>query len=208
MPPAPPAAARMAAQDAAWLRSLQTCFGALREQHQAWKKTLAACTPLLASLANLAEQMEASRKVALASPRPLRDFPSLPERIQRKQRSAAEALLEELQEQLADLQKAQHAVGLHVAGLSQQARGLGLESSLRRSACSPSVADLLEWVLDVERFYHRTYLEAKLLLLPLSYENLTSMQALPQAWQRVLNHSLQNVVEDTLLKVAFFLEAT
>lgn len=39
------------------------------------------------------------------------------------------------------------------------------------------------------------YLEVKLILLQVRYENLTEMQALPQAWEKVLQHSLQSMVE-------------
>lgn len=79
--------------------SLQKCYGALREQHETWKGTLVTCTPLFRSLANLAEQMQASKKVTFANT-PLKDFMDLPERLWRKQRCAVEALLEELQDKL------------------------------------------------------------------------------------------------------------
>ncbi|KAJ6663366.1 hypothetical protein lerEdw1_009445 [Lerista edwardsae] len=219
----------MASDSSALLRtvhgSLRKCFHVLREQHEAWKNTLAACTPLLASLANLAEQMQASQNVSFASILPLRDFPGLPERLQLKQQCAAEALLEELQDRLADLQKVRDVVGSHVANVlllcKQQVGGLSPESSFQRTALCPSLADMLEWLLDAEGLYHHVYpseafsvckllqrhLEAKLLLLQISYEKLIEMQSLPQAWEKVLQHSHQNTVEDTLLKVAFFLEA-
>lgn len=205
----------MASDSSALLRavhgSLQKCFRALQEQHETWKNTLAACTPLLASLANLAEQMQASQKVSFASILPLQDFPGLPERLRLKQQCAAEALLEQLQDRLADLQKVRDVVGNHVANVlllcKQPVGALSLESSFQRSALCPSLADMLEWLLDAEGFYHHVYLEVKLLLLQIRYEKLTEMQTLPQAWEKILHHSHQNTVEDTLLKVAFFLEA-
>lgn len=75
--------------------SLQKCFRTLQEQHETWKSALTSCTSLLSSLSNLAEQMQASQKVAFANT-PLRDFPSLPERLRYRQQCAVEALLEEL----------------------------------------------------------------------------------------------------------------
>ncbi|XP_062996509.1 AFG2-interacting ribosome maturation factor isoform X2 [Elgaria multicarinata webbii] len=190
---------------------LKKCFCVLQEQHEVWKKTLVGCTPLLDSLTNLAEQMQASQKVAFAST-PLGDFPCLPERLWHKQRCAVEALLKELQQdKLLELQKVRDAVGAGVARIfllcELQGSSLCLESSCQRSALCPSLADMLEGLLDVEGFYHHIYLEMKLFLLQVSYENLTEMEVLPKALKKVLHHGLQNVVEDVLLKVSFFREA-
>ncbi|XP_077193378.1 AFG2-interacting ribosome maturation factor [Paroedura picta] len=189
--------------------SLQKCFRNLQEQHDTWKSALAACTPLLGSLSNLAEQMQASQKVAFANT-PLRDFPRLPERLRYRQQCAAEALLEELWGKLLELQKVRDTIGVHVASLFQlyeQQEGLCQERAFQRSVLCPSLADMLEWLLDAEGFYHSICLEVKMLLLQATYEHLPKMQTLPQAWEQVLQHSRQNVVEDAVLKVSFFLEA-
>ncbi|XP_061452503.1 AFG2-interacting ribosome maturation factor isoform X2 [Rhineura floridana] len=191
--------------------SLKKCFHVLQEQHKAWKRALAACTPLLSSLANLAGQMQASQKVPFANT-PLKDFPGLPERLRCKQRCAVEALLEELQQdQLTELQKVRDIAGAHVASVfllcEQQADGLSLEAFFQRSALCPSLADMLEWLLDVEECYHRVYLGVKLLFLQVSCENMMEMQGLPKAWEQVLQQGVQNTVEEVLLKVSFFLEA-
>ncbi|KAH0631048.1 hypothetical protein JD844_005129 [Phrynosoma platyrhinos] len=191
--------------------ALQKAFRTIWDQHhEAWKRTLTACGPLLGSLGNLAQQMLALRKVALDRS-PLRDFPDLPERLTDRHRAAAEAVLARLrQEKLLELQKVRDAVGVHVAEVSllcdKRQDDLGLEGSFQRSSLCPSLADMMEWLLDIEGFYHRTYLEAKLLLLQIRYENLAEMQALPKAWEQVMQHSLQSTVEDALLKVSFFLE--
>ncbi|CAI5781856.1 Hypothetical predicted protein [Podarcis lilfordi] len=206
---------RMASGDSSSLHTihsaLQECFRALQEQHEAWKRVLAACTPLLSSLANLAEQMQASQKVSFANT-PLRDFPDLPERLRHKQQCAMEALLEVLQQDhLMELQKVRDTVGVCVDSVfrlcEQPGDGLSLETTFQRSASCPSLADMLEWLLDVEEFYHRVYLGLKFLLLQVSYTNLMEMQALPKAWEQVLQQGLQNTAEEVLLKVSFFLEA-
>ncbi|XP_020656294.3 AFG2-interacting ribosome maturation factor isoform X1 [Pogona vitticeps] len=191
--------------------ALRKCFHDLREQNEGWKRTLAACTPLFASLANLAEQMRALRKVAFGKS-PLRGFPDLPERLGRKQRGAVEALLEELhQDKLQELQKVRDAVAVRVSGVSLLCEQLGDElvstKAFQRSALWPSLAEMLEWLLDAEAFYHHVYLEVKLLLLQASCEDLAGLQALPAAWAQALQHGQQSVVEDVLLKVCFFLEA-
>nr|XP_020656293.1 uncharacterized protein C1orf109 homolog isoform X1 [Pogona vitticeps] len=191
--------------------ALRKCFRDLREQNEGWKRTLAACTPLFASLANLAEQMRALRKVAFGKS-PLRGFPDLPERLGRKQRGAVEALLEELhQDKLQELQKVRDAVAVRVSGVSLLCEQLGDElvstKAFQRSALWPSLAEMLEWLLDAEAFYHHVYLEVKLLVLQASCEDLAGLQALPAAWAQALQHGQQSVVEDVLLKVCFFLEA-
>ncbi|XP_048357765.1 uncharacterized protein C1orf109 homolog isoform X2 [Sphaerodactylus townsendi] len=189
--------------------SLQKCFRALQEQHETWKSALAACASLLGSLSNLAEQMQASQKVVFANT-PLRDFSSLPERLRCRQQCAAEALLEELWGKLLELQHVRDAVGVHVASIFQlyeQQEDLCQERAFQRSVLCPSLADMLEWLLDVEGFYHGIYLEVKMLLLQVKYEDLTKMQTLPAAWEQVLQHSRHSVVEDALLKVSFFMEA-
>uniref|UniRef100_A0A8D2KZT3 Chromosome 1 open reading frame 109 n=1 Tax=Varanus komodoensis TaxID=61221 RepID=A0A8D2KZT3_VARKO len=180
---------------------LQKCFCILQEQHEAWKRVTAACTPLLDSLANLAEQMRASQRVVFART-PLGDFVHLPERLRRKQQCAVEALLREvvLGEGRAalELQKVRDAVGLSVAGVflfyGQHSSNGHLEHLLQRSALCPSLADMLEWLRDIEGLYHRTYLEAKLLL-QIGHADLAEVQALPKAWAQVLRSGLQDTVE-------------
>uniref|UniRef100_A0A8D0GET0 AFG2 interacting ribosome maturation factor n=1 Tax=Sphenodon punctatus TaxID=8508 RepID=A0A8D0GET0_SPHPU len=170
---------------------------------------LTAFMPLFSSLANLAEQMQSCQKVTFAST-PLRDFPELAEQLKHKQRCAAETLLEELMGKMAGLQRVRDTVSSSVGTVfqlyEQHADGLGLEASLQRSAVNPSLADMLEWLQDIESYYRHLYLESRLLL-QIRYENLPEMQALPQAWERMLEHNRQDVVQDALLKVSFFLEA-
>ncbi|KAJ7304474.1 hypothetical protein JRQ81_012038 [Phrynocephalus forsythii] len=180
-------------------RSLRKCFRDLQEQDEVWKRTLAACTPLLASVANLAEQMQALRKVPLEKS-PLRSFPDLAGRLGHKQRWALEALLEELhQDKLQELQRVSEAAAARVSAvslLSQQLGGQpGLAKAFRRSARWPSLADMLEWLLDIEAFYHRTCLEVKLLLLQVRHEDLAGLQALPAAWAHLLQRGQQGLVE-------------
>lgn len=59
------------------------------------------------------------------------------------------------------LQKVRDTVGSHVANVlllsNKQVGDLSLESYFQRSAVSPSLADMLEWLLDAEGFYHRMY---------------------------------------------------
>ncbi|KAM3829312.1 AFG2-interacting ribosome maturation factor [Vipera latastei] len=167
----------------------------LREQQRGWLETLAACLPLLRALGNLARQAEAAQRVSLGET-PLRAFARLPERLRLKQRAAMEALLAELRrEKLPALREARDAVGARVAPLLALG-GPGL-----------AWADLLAGLLDAEALLHAVYLEARLLLLSLSYRDLAAVQAAPRAWERIMQHAQRgDRVAETLLKATFFLE--
>ncbi|KAJ7417260.1 hypothetical protein WISP_65686 [Willisornis vidua] len=119
---------------AAALRAWLAAVGA----DTAGRAALSAWAPLLGSLAALAAQMRAARRLPWDAA-PLGAFPELRERLWRKQRGAAEALLEQL------------------GG--------------------------------------RRYLESKLLLQRLSCDSLADMEALPQAWERILERHKEDVVK-------------
>lgn len=75
--------------------SLREWAAAAVRQDEAWRAALAACAALLGSLAGLAAQMRAARRLAWGGS-PLAAFDDLRARLWRKQRGAAEALLEQL----------------------------------------------------------------------------------------------------------------
>jgi len=80
---------------AAMVEALREWAVAAARRDAAWRAAVAACAPLLASLAGLAAQMRAAQRLAWDGT-PLGAFSELRERLWRKQRGAAEALLEEL----------------------------------------------------------------------------------------------------------------
>ena len=80
---------------AAMVEALREWAVAAARRDAAWRGAVAACAPLLASLAGLAAQMRAAQRLAWDGT-PLGAFSELRERLWRKQRGAAEALLEEL----------------------------------------------------------------------------------------------------------------
>lgn len=117
------------------------------------------------------------------------------------------------------------AVGAGAAAVlrvyEERAAELGLAAALRRGPRCPSLADALEGLRDVERYYRRLYpsvaglsgrrwrgpfsvcrpyrarryLESKLLLLRVSCGSLADMEALPQAWERILERCEEDVVQ-------------
>lgn len=82
----------------------------------------------------------------------------------------------------------------------------GLSELLRRGPRCPSLADALEGLQDVERYYRHMYLEIRLFLLLISCDSLADMEALPQAWERILERYGEETVQDAFLKISLFLD--
>ncbi|XP_075460857.1 AFG2-interacting ribosome maturation factor isoform X2 [Ascaphus truei] len=192
-------------------QSFRRCFDAIEKQQNEWQCMLLQCDPLLSSLSNLAEQLQACQRVEFRSS-PVHCFPDLEDRLRYKLTAAMEATLEELSEKMSALQKVRDAVSHQVGSVlyvyEVNAEGIGLGASMERSVLSPSIADMLEWLQDIEKHYRNQYLRRKLLL-QVRYDRLSEIQTLPQSWDNVAEKSTSRhqLVEDTLLNVSFFREA-
>ncbi|KAB1268794.1 uncharacterized protein Cadr_000013664 [Camelus dromedarius] len=88
----------------------------------------------------------------------------------------------------------------------QHADALGVDAVLQASATSPSVAEMLEWLQDIERHYRNSYLKRKYLLSSIEWGDLGNIRALPTAWDRISEDEHPDLVRDILLNVSFFLE--
>ncbi|XP_055655817.1 ribosome biogenesis protein C1orf109 homolog [Falco biarmicus] len=194
---------------AAVAAALREWAAAVAGQDAAWRAALAAWASLLGSLAGLAAQMRAARRLAWGR-WPVGAFGELRARLWRKQRGAAEAVLEQLGSRRTALRAVRDAVGAGVAAVlrlyEERAAELGLAAALRRGPRCPSLADVLEGLQDVERYYRHLYLESKLLLLRISCDRLEDMEALPRSWERILERYKGDVVQDTLLKISLFVD--
>ncbi|XP_037354158.1 ribosome biogenesis protein C1orf109 homolog [Talpa occidentalis] len=190
--------------------SLRKCFPAVEEQQGLWQSTLKDCPPLLLSLSNLAEQLQAAQNLRCEDVPALRDFPDLKERLTRKQLSAGDSVLDKLGEKLAVLLKVRDTVSSHVERVlqvyQQHADSIDIDDILKASSTSPSVADMLEWLRDIERHYRDSYLKRKHLLSSIQWGDLANIQALPRAWDRISEDGNEDLVHDILLNVTFFLE--
>ncbi|XP_066125713.1 AFG2-interacting ribosome maturation factor isoform X1 [Saccopteryx bilineata] len=190
--------------------ALKKCFPVVEEQQGLWQSTLRDCQPLLVSLSNLAEQLQAAQNLRFEDVPSLRAFPDLKERLRRKQLEAGDTVLDKLGERLAVLLKVRDTVSSHVEQVlqiyEQHADMIGIDAVLRASVVSPSVADMLEWLQDIERHYRSSYLQRKYLLSSVQWGDLANIRALPQAWDRISDGEHQDLVQDILLNVSFFLE--
>ncbi|RMB91268.1 hypothetical protein DUI87_32407 [Hirundo rustica rustica] len=191
------------------LPALRAWAEAAARAEEAARAALAASGPLLDSLAALAAQVRAARRLPWDAS-PLGAFPELRARLWRKQRGAAEALLERLGERREELRAVRDAVaaaGAAVLRLYEERGPAELPAVLRRGPRCPSLADVLEGLQDVERYYRHLYLESKLLLQRITLDSLADVEALPQSWERILErYKEDSVVQDTLLKVSLFVE--
>lgn len=190
--------------------ALKKCFPVVEEQQGLWRGALRDCQPLLASLSNLAEQLQAAQGVRFEEVPSLRAFPDLKERLRRKQLEAGDTVLDKLGEKLAVLLKVRDTVSSHVEQVLQvyekHADAIDIEAVLQASVVSPSVAEMLEWLQDIERHYRSSYLRRKYLLSSIHWGDLANIQALPKAWDRISEDEHQDLVQDVLLNVSFFLE--
>ncbi|KAI5947063.1 AFG2-interacting ribosome maturation factor isoform X2 [Manis javanica] len=190
--------------------ALKKCFPVVEEQQGLWRITLRDCEPLLASLGNLAEQLQAAQNLRFEDVPSLRAFPDLKERLRRKQLEAGDTVLDKLGERLNTLLKVRDTVSSHVERVlqiyEQHADTVGIDAVLQASVVSPSVADMLEWLQDIERHYRKSYLKRKYLLSSIQWGDLANIQALPKAWDQLPEDEHQELVQDILLNVSFFLE--
>ncbi|KAM7324340.1 hypothetical protein ACRRTK_016645 [Alexandromys fortis] len=189
---------------------LRKCFPVVEQQQGLWQSTLQDCSPLLSSLSNLAEQLQAAQNVRFEDVPALRPFPDLQERLRRKQLEAGDIALDKLADRLAALLRVRDTVSSHVERVfqtyEQHSAALDMDAVLRPSVVSPSVADMLEWLQDIDRHYRSSYLKRKYLLSSIHWGDLASIQALPKAWEQISEDECQSFVPDILVSVSFFLE--
>ncbi|XP_048206882.1 uncharacterized protein C1orf109 homolog [Perognathus longimembris pacificus] len=190
--------------------ALRKCFPAVEEQQGLWWGTVQDCRPLLLSLSNLAEQMQAAHRLRFEDVPALRAFPDLQERLRHQQLASADVVLDQLAQRLATLLKVRDNVSNHVEQVfqtyEQHAHAVGIDAVLQPSALSPSVADMLERLQDIERHYRNSYLKRKYLFSSIQWGDLAGIQALPKAWDQISEDEHQDLVQDTLLNVSFFLK--
>ncbi|XP_018102210.1 uncharacterized protein C1orf109 homolog isoform X2 [Xenopus laevis] len=141
-------------------QSLRKCFDTIEPLHEEWNTTLLECDPHLSSLSNLAEQLQACQRVMFKKT-PLSSFTNLQEHLSFKLQAAMEVTLEILNQKLSRLHRIRDSVSQVVGSVlymyETNVEIIGLEAILERSSLCPSVADMLEWLQDIEKHYRNQY---------------------------------------------------
>ncbi|XP_048850196.1 uncharacterized protein C1orf109 homolog [Brienomyrus brachyistius] len=191
-------------------QALKRSFQVLEQNQKLWNGVLAECSPLMVSLGNLAEQLHALQNVQLERT-PLKSFPDLRERLRFKLLQAVDTVMEKLYEKMAALQAVRDAVSNQAAAVfqlyTQHADALDMATCLQRSATCPSVADMLEWLQDAERHYQWELLKRKALLQMLKPGDLAYLQTSPKRWESLSSRGRDDIITETLCRVALFNES-
>ncbi|KAB5530990.1 hypothetical protein PHYPO_G00135730 [Pangasianodon hypophthalmus] len=191
-------------------QELRKCFQSLKANQMVWKGVLEECTPLVSSLGNLAEQLRALKSVEIANT-PLSTFPNLPERLQYKLLNAVDTVLGELSDKVDALGLVRDSVCKQVSAVFQMYEKnsdfLPISTCVARCALSPSIADMLEWLQDTERYYRIQYIQRKNLLQLLKPDDLTLIETAPKRWTSLDSPTEEERITDALLQVSFFMES-
>ncbi|KAG9279912.1 uncharacterized protein C1orf109 homolog [Astyanax mexicanus] len=191
-------------------QELRKCFQSVQVNKEVWRSALVECSPLISSLGNLAEQLRALKSVDLAST-PLCHFPDLQPRLQHKLAQAVDTVLGKLSEKIETLQGVRDSTSKQVFAVfqlyEQNADSLDLHTCVARSATSPSIADMLEWLQDAECYYRVQYIQRKNLLWTLKPDDLTLMEAAPKRWASLDSPDKEERISDALFQVSFFMES-
>ncbi|NP_001187678.1 ribosome biogenesis protein C1orf109 homolog [Ictalurus punctatus] len=189
-------------------QELRKCFQSLKANQTVWNGVLEECTPLLSSLGNLAEQLRALKSVEIANT-PLSTFPNLPERLQHKLLNAVDTVLGELSEKVNALDLMRASVCKQVAAVfqmyEQNSELLPISTCVARCALSPSIADMLEWLQDTERYYRMQCIQRKNLLQLLKPDDLTLLETAPKRWTSLDSPRGEDRISGALFQVSFFM---
>uniref|UniRef100_A0A1A7W9Z8 Chromosome 1 open reading frame 109 n=1 Tax=Iconisemion striatum TaxID=60296 RepID=A0A1A7W9Z8_9TELE len=188
--------------------ALRRSFVSLESQREVWKSVLGECSPLIESLGNLAEQMSALTRVQLPDT-PLRVFPQLDELLRVKLLQAADTVLQRLGEKMFRLQSIRDSISNQVSAVLQQYHqsSVDLPVLTESSATVPSLADMLQWLQDAERFYRHQFLQRKALLQTLRPENLPLLESVPKMWKSLESPSADQQITDSLCRLSLFIKS-
>uniref|UniRef100_A0A3Q2QR84 AFG2 interacting ribosome maturation factor n=1 Tax=Fundulus heteroclitus TaxID=8078 RepID=A0A3Q2QR84_FUNHE len=190
--------------------ALRRSFVALHSQRAVWRSVLEECDPLMESLGNLGEQMRALSRVRV-SDTPLRVFPELQERLQVQLLQAADLLLQRLRSRMSHLQSVRDAISNQVSAVLQlyedAADSLDLAAVTQRCSVIPSLADMLAWLQDAERFYKQQFLQRKTLLQTLRLDDLSQLESVFKRWKILESPDSEQEITDALCRLSFFMES-
>ncbi|XP_078607703.1 AFG2-interacting ribosome maturation factor-like [Branchiostoma floridae x Branchiostoma japonicum] len=190
-------------------RQLKSAYVTVEKQTVRWKEIHQNSEQYVNSLCNLSEQLDSCEKVPEETAF-LKDFPDLKSRLRAKLLGEMEKMVGKLRETLCSLQEVsnsisrQYAASMHT--YQTHAEELGIYKVVQRSATEPSMADMLEWLGDIDRAVRELYLQKQFLLDTLNYDDTRQMQSLHQRWTQDSN--LDTMIMGILAHLTFFLEDT
>ncbi|KAF7211514.1 AFG2-interacting ribosome maturation factor [Nothobranchius furzeri] len=187
--------------------ALRRSFVSLEKQREVWRSVLEECSPLMEALGNLAEQMSALTRVQLLDT-PLRVFPQLEELLRVKLLQAADTVLQRLGENMCRLQSIRDSISSQASALLQQYQQSSVDLTMltERSATVPSLADMLQWIQDAERFYRQQFLQRKALLQTLRPDQLLLLESAPKRWKSLESPSADQQITDSLCRLSLFIQ--
>lgn len=189
---------------------LKKCFQTLEMTNKAWNLVLAECTPMISSLGNLGEQLRALDNVQLDLT-PLHRFPDLKERLRFKLLQAVDVVLCKLTDKVDELQKLLKTLNNQVSTAFQfyehNTDTLDLATCTLRSATSPSIADMLEWLQDAHNYYRSQFRRRKHLLQVLRPDDLVFMEEVSKRWESFYSADGEEHIKDTLSRVCLFVDS-
>ncbi|XP_031442127.1 uncharacterized protein C1orf109 homolog isoform X2 [Clupea harengus] len=160
-------------------QNLKQCFHTLETNHKAWNSVLTECTPL--------------------------------ERLRFKLLQAVDVVLGKLTNKMDELQKLLKTLSNQVSTVfqfyEQNTDTLDLATCTLRSATSPSIADMLEWLQDANSYYRQQFLRRKHLLQVLRPDDLSLVEEVPKRWESVDSPDGEEHISDTLSRVSFFVDS-
>lgn len=189
-------------------QAIRKAFQCVENSQKSWRTLLEECGPLLVSVGNLAEQFTALSKVDL-SKTPLQKFPDLEQKLRFKLHHAMDTVMNKLNEKISGLQSLRDGVSSHVASVFQIQEQLSLDLTVltARSASAPSVADMMQWLQDIDRHYRQQFVKRKTLLLTLRPDDFSQLESAPERWKSLDSPKKEEWISDMLCRVSFFMES-
>lgn len=189
-------------------QAIRKGFQCVEDSQKSWRAVLVESELLMVSLGNLAEQFIALSKVDL-SKTPLQVFPDLEEKLKFKLHHAMDTVLNKLNEKLARLQWLRDGLSSQVASVFQiqDQFSLDLQVLMTRSASSPSVAEMMQWLQDAERIFRQQFVKRKTLLSTLRPDDFSQVASAPEKWKSLESRKEDDQISDMLCRVSFFLES-
>ncbi|KAK3734007.1 hypothetical protein QZH41_009853, partial [Actinostola sp. cb2023] len=141
---------------------------------------------------NLLEQLTACEKVSFTK-EPLAEFEDLEEKLKYKIVKAIESLMVKLHNEMSILRDVSKRISEYRRSSFQvysqhamQGRTLSLEETSQGSPTCPSIAELLEWLTDIDRAYSELHEEKLEILEHISYEDPLASQEVLRGWKSVI----------------------